>query len=88
MDFEPELLGVLIQSRKNSSHTRRFGTRTLSSRRIPATQWAAHRRWSAVAPIARRPVRRHAPCMPLDLEALETSIDLVASHGDELMDTC
>jgi nitric oxide dioxygenase len=25
--------------------------------------------------------------MPLDLEALETSFDLVAPHGDELMDT-
>jgi hypothetical protein len=24
--------------------------------------------------------------MPLDLEALETSVDLVAPHGDELMD--
>jgi hemoglobin-like flavoprotein len=39
---------------------------------------------------ARLPAGRsgdEAPRMPLDLEALETSFDLVAPRGDELMDT-
>src|SRR5215207_9509915 len=48
---------------------------------------AARRRWTAVAPVAFRPVRRHAPSMPLEPLALETSFDLVAPHGDELMDS-
>jgi hypothetical protein len=37
-------------------------------------------------PIALRPVRRDAPSMPRDLEALETTFDLVAPQGDEPMD--
>jgi hypothetical protein len=44
------------------------------------------------AAIVRTPVlpsrcgRVEAPSMPLDLESLETSFDLVAPRGDELMD--
>jgi hemoglobin-like flavoprotein len=43
--------------------------------------------WISGRPLALRPARRDAPSMSLDLEALETSFDLVAPHGDELIDT-
>jgi hemoglobin-like flavoprotein len=38
------------------------------------------------ARLSGRPGHGEAPCMTLDLEALETSFDLVAPRGDELMD--